>query len=141
MISRNHHTASNLTIADIDKFKYIDMKNSVTLTGHLAKDPAVRELTENSVANVTIAVTDSVWNPSTSETKTKTYWHNLVFWGDLADFAKSNLKKGASVEIEGKLISRSYIDSENIKRYVTEVVVRTAREIKDNEADRADTVE
>lgn len=118
------------------------MKNSVTLTGLLAKDPMVRELaTDNSVANVRIAVSDSIWNPTTGETKTKTYWHNLVFWGEMASFAKSKLKKGTFIEIEGKLISRSYTDQENVKRYITEIVVRSAKEIKEGEADHSDAVE
>jgi single-strand DNA-binding protein len=46
-----------------------------------------------------------------------------VFWGAQATMAESYLKKGDAVIIEGKLASRNYNDKDDVKRYVTEVVV------------------
>ncbi|MGZ3767945.1 MAG: single-stranded DNA-binding protein, partial [Mucilaginibacter sp.] len=46
-----------------------------------------------------------------------------VAWGSQAKFAEDFLKKGDEIAIEGKLSSRSYVDKDGNKKYVTEIVV------------------
>ena len=98
-------------------------KNSVRLVGNLGMDPEIKSFENNKkLARVSIATSESYKNDK-GEKVTETQWHNLVLWGNQANFAEEGLKKGDSIAIEGKLTNRNYIDKDGIKRYMSEVVV------------------
>lgn len=98
--------------------------NKVILIGNLGQDPEVRALANgNSVANVSIATTESWKDKNTEQTKEKTEWHRVVFFGKLADIVGQYLKKGSKVYIEGRLQTRKWQDKSGQDRYTTEVVV------------------
>lgn len=91
--------------------------------GRLGKDPEVRHLDNgNTVANFSIAVTESYKDKTTGEKKESTEWVSIVAWKGLADLASKYLHKGDQVYVEGKLRTRSY-EKDNITRYTTEVVL------------------
>lgn len=97
--------------------------NKVILIGNLGKDPEVRHLENGaSVANFSLATSESYKDRTSGERKTITDWHNIVLWRGLAEIAEKYLKKGSKVYIEGKLRTRSYEDQNGQTRYVTEVV-------------------
>ena len=99
------------------------LKNSVRLVGNLGMDPEVKSFDNNRMlAKISIATNESYKNDK-GEKITDTQWHNLVLWGAQAKLAEDLLKKGDEIAIEGKLASRSYVDKDGNKRYVTEVVV------------------
>jgi len=99
------------------------LKNSVRLVGNLGMDPEVKSFENDSkLAKIAIA-TNEIYKNDKGEKVTDTQWHNLVLWGAQAKLAEQILKKGDEIAIEGKLASRSYVDKDGIKRYVTEVVV------------------
>ena len=99
------------------------LKNSVRLVGNLGMDPEVKSFDNNrKLAKIAIATNESYKNDK-GEKITDTQWHNLVLWGTQAKLAEDLLKKGDEIAIEGKLASRSYVDKDGNKRYVTEVVV------------------
>ena len=99
------------------------LKNSVRLVGNLGMDPEVKSFDNNrKLAKIAIATNESYKNDK-GEKITDTQWHNLVLWGAQAKLAEDLLKKGDEIAIEGKLASRSYVDKDGNKRYVTEVVV------------------
>ena len=99
------------------------LKNSVRLTGFLGGSPEVKTINDDkSLARVSIA-THTRHRNSEGEWTTDTQWHNLVFWGKQATFVEQRLKKGAEIAIEGKLVSRQYVDKAGITRYVTEINV------------------
>lgn len=96
--------------------------NKVILVGNLGKDPEVRNLENGAtVANFTIATTESYKDKTTGEKKDITEWHNIVLWRGLADIAAKYLHKGDMVYIEGKLRTRSW-EKEGVTRYTTEIV-------------------
>jgi single-strand DNA-binding protein len=96
--------------------------NKVILVGHLGKDPEVRAIsTDRKVANFSLATTESYKNKS-GERVDQTEWHNIVFYGPIADVIERYLKKGSQIYVEGKIRSRSYDDKDGIKRYVTEII-------------------
>lgn len=96
--------------------------NKVILVGRLGKDPEVRNLENGAtVANFTIATSESYKDKTTGEKKEITEWHNIVMWRGLAEIAAKYLHKGDQVYIEGKLRTRSW-EKEGITRYTTEVV-------------------
>ena len=96
--------------------------NKVILVGRLGKDPEVRNLENGaSVANFTLATSESYKDKTTGEKKEITEWHNIVIWRGLAEIAQKYLHKGDMVYIEGKLRTRSW-EKEGVTRYTTEVV-------------------
>src|SRR4030095_5800394 len=96
--------------------------NKVILVGRLGKDPEVRNLENGAtVANFTLATSESYKDRTTGEKKEVTEWHNIVLWRGLAEIAQKYLHKGDMVYIEGKLRTRSW-EKEGVTRYTTEVL-------------------
>ncbi|MDR9060750.1 single-stranded DNA-binding protein [Burkholderia multivorans] len=76
------------------------MLNKVQLIGFLGAAPEVRYTQEQeSVARVRIA-TSETWKKN-GEKHEKTEWHNVVFFGKLAEIVGEHLKKGSLVYVEG----------------------------------------
>ncbi len=96
--------------------------NKVILVGRLGKDPEVRNLENGAtVANFSMATTETYKDKTTGERKEITEWHNIVLWRGLADIAAKYLHKGDQVYIEGKLRTRSW-EKDGVTRYTTEIV-------------------
>src|SRR3990170_5079357 len=96
--------------------------NKVILVGRLGKDPEVRNLENGvSVANFTMATSETYKDRTTGEKKEATEWHNIVLWRGLAEVSQKYLHKGDLVYIEGKLRTRSW-EKEGVTRYTTEIV-------------------
>jgi single-strand DNA-binding protein len=96
--------------------------NKVILVGRLGKDPEVRNLENGAtVANFTIATSESYKDKTTGDKKEITEWHNIVLWRGLAEVASKYLHKGDMVYIEGKLRTRSW-EKEGVTRYTTEII-------------------
>lgn len=96
--------------------------NKVILVGRLGKDPEVRNLESGAtVANFSMATTETYKDKTTGERKEITEWHNVVLWRGLADIAAKYLHKGDQVYIEGKLRTRSW-EKDNVTRYTTEIL-------------------
>lgn len=100
------------------------LKNSVQLIGHLGTDPQITELeNDKKVCRFTLATNETYYS-NKGEKNEDTQWHQLVAWGKKAAFAEQYLSKGKEVAVRGKLTSHSYEDKEQVKRYVTEVLVQ-----------------
>lgn len=96
--------------------------NKVILVGRLGKDPEVRNLENGaSVANFTMATSETYKDKTTGDRKEITEWHNIVLWRGLADIAAKYLHKGDQVYIEGKLRTRSW-EKDGVTRYTTEII-------------------
>lgn len=99
------------------------LRNQVRLTGHLGSDPEMKTFGENrNFARVSLATNERYRNMD-GEWVSETNWHQLVYWGKSALFAKKNLSKGQEICVEGKLVNRSFVDKDGNPRNVTEVVV------------------
>ena len=80
-----------------------NLKNRVNLIGNLGIDPQVRETGNGrKVARFTLATSESYRN-SKGDKVTETQWHNVVAWGNQANFAEKYMEKGQQVAVEGKL--------------------------------------
>jgi single-strand DNA-binding protein len=96
--------------------------NKVILVGNLGKDPEIRVIESGrKVANFPLATTET-YKDKKGERIENTEWHNVVFWGAIADVIEKYLKKGNQIYVEGKLRTRSYEDKDKVKRYITEIV-------------------
>ena len=100
--------------------------NKVILIGNLGRDPEVRYMQSGgAVANVGLATSESWKDKNTGENQEKTEWHNLVFYGKLAEIVGEYCKKGAKIYVEGRIQTRKWQDKEtNADRYTTEIIVR-----------------
>ena len=96
--------------------------NKVILVGRLGKDPEVRHLENGAtVANFSIATSETYKDRQTGERREQTEWHNVVLWRGLAEVAEKYVKKGDMIYVEGKLRTRSW-EKDGVTRYTTEVV-------------------
>lgn len=100
-----------------------EKNNRVFLIGHLGSDPEIKETTTGKkVAHFKIATNDNYQNGQ-GERVTETQWHNLIAWGKLAERVEMEVRKGAEISVEGKISYHNYVDSDGLKRYVTEITV------------------
>lgn len=96
--------------------------NKVILVGRLGKDPEIRNLENGaSVANFTMATSETYKDKTTGDKKEVTEWHNIVLWRGLAEIAAKYLHKGDMIYVEGKLRTRSW-EKEGQTRYTTEII-------------------
>ena len=99
------------------------IKNKVQLMGHLGADPEIKIFKENNkLAKMRLAVNDRYKNAK-GEWVDETQWFNLVAWSKLAIYAEKYLNKGIELAIEGRLINKSYVDKNAVKRVSTDIVV------------------
>lgn len=98
------------------------LKNTVHLIGRLGQDPEVRTLDGGrKVAHLSLA-TGSTF-AAKENNRTKTQWHNLVVWGNLAAVCEKYLTKGREIAIAGKLTYTKWEDSQGTKHINTEILV------------------
>lgn len=98
--------------------------NKVILIGVLGKDPELRNLKNGgAVANVSIATNEEWKDKNTGQKQKRTEWHNLVFWGRLAEIANEYLRKGSTIYVEGSLRTEKWQDKDGVDRYTTKINV------------------
>jgi len=97
--------------------------NKVILIGNMGKDPEIRYMPSGAAAaNCSIATSESWRDKATGEMQEKTEWHNLVFFGRLAEIVGEYCKKGSKIYVEGRLQTRKWQDKSGNDRYSTEIV-------------------
>ena len=97
--------------------------NKVILLGHLGDDPSVKQFDNgNSVANFSLATSESYKDKNTGEWQNKTEWHKVSVFGNTVNYVSKYLAKGSKVLIEGKIQTRSW-EQDGVTKYITEIVV------------------
>ena len=102
--------------------------NKVILVGNLGADPEARSMSSGGeVVNLRVATTET-WKTKEGERKERTEWHNVVIFNEpLGNVAKTYLRKGSKVYLEGSLQTRKWTDSNGNDKYTTEVVLQRFR--------------
>jgi single-strand DNA-binding protein len=102
--------------------------NKVILVGNLGADPESRSLNNGGeVVNLRVATTES-WKTQDGERKERTEWHQVVIFNEgLGKVAKSYLRKGSKVYLEGALQTRKWTDKDGADRYSTEIALQKYR--------------
>lgn len=99
--------------------------NKVILVGNLGKDPELR-YTPAGAAVVTFSLaTSETWKDQHGQKQTKTEWHTIVAWRQLAEICGKYLHKGKQIYCEGSLQTRKWQDRDGNDRYTTEIVITT----------------
>jgi single-strand DNA-binding protein len=93
--------------------------NKAIIVGNLGRDPEMRYLPNgDAVASITVATTEK-WKDKNGDQKEETEWHQVSFFGKLAEIAGQYLKKGSAVYIEGSIKTRKYTDKNGVEKYAT----------------------
>lgn len=95
--------------------------NKVILIGRLTKDPELKEVKDGTTqfCKFSLAVnTGHIFENGEKEVD----FIPVIIWGKQAIVFSKYMKKGNLVSITGKLKVRSYEDSENNKKYFSEVL-------------------
>jgi single-strand DNA-binding protein len=102
--------------------------NKVILVGNLGADPEARSLNNGGeVVNMRVATSES-WKDRDGNRQERTEWHNVVIFNEnLGRVAKSYLKKGSKVYLEGQIQTRKWQDQSGNDKYTTEVVLQRFR--------------
>ena len=102
--------------------------NKVILVGNLGADPESRSLNNGGeVVNMRVA-TSETWKDRDGNRQERTEWHNVVIFNEnLGKVAKSYLRKGSKVYLEGQLQTRKWQDNSGNDKYTTEVVLQRFR--------------
>jgi len=102
--------------------------NKVILVGNLGADPEVRSLNNGGeVVNLRVATSES-WKDRDGNRQERTEWHQVVIFNEnLGRVAKSYLRKGSKVYLEGQIQTRKWQDQSGNDKYTTEVVLQKFR--------------
>ena len=102
--------------------------NKVILVRNLGADPEVRSLNNGGeVVNMRVATSES-WKDRDGNRQERTEWHNVVIFNEnLGRVAKSYLRKGSKVYLEGQLQTRKWQGQDGNDKYTTEVVLQRFR--------------
>jgi single-strand DNA-binding protein len=102
--------------------------NKVILVGNLGADPEARSLNNGGeVVNIRVAKSES-WKDKDGNRQERTEWVPVVIFNEnLGKVAKSYLRKGSKVYLEGQLQTRKWQDQSGTDRYSTEIVLQRYR--------------
>jgi single-strand DNA-binding protein len=102
--------------------------NKVILVGNLGADPEARSLNNGGeVVNLRVATSEQ-WKDRDGNRQERTEWHQVVIFNEnLGRVAKSYLRKGSKVYLEGQLQTRKWTDQSGNDRYSTEIVLQKFR--------------
>jgi single-strand DNA-binding protein len=103
--------------------------NKVILVGNLGRDPEIRSMQSGEeIAQLSVATSETWKDKASGERKERTEWHRVVIFNEnLVKVAKSYLKKGSKLYIEGSLQTRKWTDKDGAEKYTTEVVLQRFR--------------
>src|ERR671918_1277882 len=97
--------------------------NKVFLLGNLTRDPEMKQSEGKKPMCIFGLATNRNWTTETGEKREETEFHRIVAWDKLAETCHQYLRKGRKVHLEGRLHTRIYMDKDDVKREVTEIVL------------------
>jgi single-strand DNA-binding protein len=102
--------------------------NKVILVGNLGDDPEARSLNNGGeVVNLRVATSEN-WKDRDGNRQERTEWHRVVIFNEnLGKVAKSYLRKGSKVYLEGQIQTRKWQDQSGQDKYSTEIVLQRFR--------------
>ena len=91
--------------------------NKAILVGRVGGDPIVRETSSgDAVVNISLATNSGYGD------KEKTDWHNVTFFGKLADTVTEYVTKGQELYIEGRISYNKFTGKDGVERTSTNVI-------------------
>ncbi len=100
--------------------------NRIILVGTVGRDPETRYIGPGaSFSRFSVCTTEIVGGAGGSQVE-ETEWHEVVSWRGLSSYVSQYVKKGDTVEVDGKLKSR-YVSRGEGGRRVYEVIASNVR--------------
>lgn len=109
--------------------------NKVLLVGRITKDVEIK-MTSNQTpyCNFTLAV-ERRFKDANGQRQVD--FINCVAWKQTATFIQQYFKKGSRIGIEGNIQTRSYEDKDQVKHFLTEVIVDAAEFVENTNTPKA----
>lgn len=99
--------------------------NKVIIVGNCGKDPETRYMPSGgAVTSISVATSESWTDKQSGQKQERTEWHNITFFGRLAEIAGEYLRKGSQVYIEGSLRTEKYQAKDGSDRYSTKIIAK-----------------
>lgn len=100
------------------------VRNYITLIGSMGTNTQITKFDNGkSVARFKLE-TKKAERKNDGNYRNITQYHRVFAWGNLAEFIEQYGEKGKKVAIHGRLVNRTYLNSEGKQRNTTEVEVR-----------------
>jgi single-strand DNA-binding protein len=96
--------------------------NKCMIIGNLGRDPEMRYTPSGQAVTQFTVATNRNYKDQQGEWQKETEWFRIVVWGQQAERAAENLRKGNKVYVEGRIQTRQWEDQTGQKRYTTELV-------------------
>lgn len=96
--------------------------NKIMLIGYVGRDAEVKYTNTGMAVMKFSLATDQNQKDQNGNWQRTTTWHDIVCFDKLAENMKDFVKKGRKVYVEGRLSKRDYMDKQNIRRFVVEVL-------------------
>ena len=120
--------------------------NRMILVGNICRDAEVKTIGESSVANFSVAVSET-WKDKQGAKQEKVEYFSCDYWGRGAEAVAPYLTKGRQVYVEGKIQTRKWTGKDGVEKSRQEVraerVVLLGKPVGDRAArepgDEADT--
>jgi single-strand DNA-binding protein len=96
--------------------------NKCMIIGNLGRDPEMRYTPSGQAVTQFTVATNRNYKDQQGEWQKETEWFRVVVWGQQAERAAENLRKGNKVYVEGRIQTRQWEDQTGQKRYTTELV-------------------
>lgn len=116
--------------------------NSVKITGTLGRQPEHKAAVEgrhDALTTISIAHNRYVKLESGKIEKVATNWFRCVAWGALAQELRDNTSKGDTIQVFGRLESRSFTDKDTGKVVTTVEITMTRFEVVRRKAEVIET--
>ncbi len=99
------------------------LKNTVQIVGNLGNTPELKIVNDKKLTRLSVAVNEYK-RYKNGEVHTRTYWHYITVWGNLAEQVCKLREKGTAVMVSGMLKNKNYTDSTGKQRTSTEIVAK-----------------
>jgi len=113
--------------------------NKIVLIGNIGKDPETKDGANFKVSRFSLATSETRAKKGTGEKETKTQWHTITTWGNLAGIVEKWARKGQTVLVDGRLEYSSYTDNDGNKKYSTEIIAENFRILSKKDAAQGTT--
>jgi len=101
------------------------MLNKAMLIGRLGADPEIRQTQSGTVVVSFNLATTERWTNKNGDRDTRTEWHRVVAWDQLAQICEKYLTKGKLVYVEGPIRNRRWEDNDGNTHRSTEIVAQS----------------
>lgn len=95
------------------------MRSHTVILGNVGRAPETKDAGGHQLTKFSVAVNDNGRDKDTGKDKPPT-WYNVTCWDKLADACAKYLSKGSKVQVEGRMVCRTY-EKDGQKHYAWEL--------------------